>query len=90
MITTPSIIVPGTTIMKRAVEATAAYTSGKVVDDYISDNIITPLRDTAVTISLLYAGALFILVGIVLLALNTNAGKVAAKKGVSVATGGVL
>ena len=83
---TVSVIVPGTAVA----EAVSDFTSGKVVEDYVSDNIITPLRDTAVTIALLYAGMLFVIVGLLLLALNTSVGQKAARKGVSVATGGVI
>lgn len=66
-------------------EIVSDYTSGKVVEDYVSDNIITPLRDTALKFALVYTGFIFILVGLIILALNTTIGKTA----VSTATRGV-
>lgn len=51
------------------------YTSGKVVEDYIAENYLTPLRDSLVKGFLLWYGVLFVLVGLILVALNSNAGK---------------
>lgn len=62
------------------------YTSGKVVEDYVSDNFIAPLKEGVLKIALIYLGGFFIGIGLILLAVNSTIGK----KAVKVASAGVI
>jgi len=86
----PDVINKENEAARKVVDVAASFDSGKVVEDYVSDNIIKPLRDSVIELSLLYAGAAFVIVGLILLALKTNTGSKLASKGVSAASGGVL
>lgn len=56
------------------------YTSGKVVEDYIAENYLMPIKDSLVKGFLLWYGVLFVLVGLILVAINSNTGKAVIEK----------
>lgn len=57
------------------IETVLDYSSGKVVEDYISENYIEPIKGTIIKGSLIFVGVLFLLVGLILLAINSQTGK---------------
>lgn len=81
----PPVGIEAAAIANKAEAAVSSYTSGKVIEDYVSDNVINPLKQGILKLGLLYLGSLFVIVGLILLAINSNAGqKVVAVAGKSI------